>query len=115
MLEAPEPGRVEFQPDQEEQQDDAEIGNVEHVLGACHQPQPIGADQRARTQIAQHRAETEAAEQADEDHCRSEDDDAVAQHHRGGLGGMFGHQPPARSTASAAASKASRIDLCRAL
>jgi hypothetical protein len=48
---------VELEPDQEKQEDDPEIGDVEHFLGRSDQPQPERADQCAGDQITEHGAE----------------------------------------------------------
>ena len=115
-LQPPQPRRMELEPDQEEQQHDAEIGDVEHLFRCVDEAEPLRPDQGAGDEIAEHRAEPEFAEQHDERHRRAEHDDAVAKDEGGGGGGGAFHQPArARPAASAAASKASRIEGWRAL
>ena len=83
---------MELESDQEEQKHDAEIGDVQHLLGRVDQPEPVRPDQRAGDEIAEHRAEPEAAEQHHEGERRAEHDDAVAQEKRRGGGGIRRHR-----------------------
>ena len=48
LLEPPQPARMELEPDQEEEQDDSEIGDVEHLLGRADQAEAVRADERRR-------------------------------------------------------------------
>jgi hypothetical protein len=89
--------------------------------GALIRTQPVRPDQGAGDEIAEHRAEAEAAEDHDEGQGRAEHDDAVAKDEGGGVRGGFGwrhqlfrSQPAAARAAAAAASKASRIEGWRA-
>ena len=59
----PQPLGMKLQPDQEQQQHDAELGDVQHLLRRVDQAEAVGADQRAGDEIAEHRAEAEPAEQ----------------------------------------------------
>jgi hypothetical protein len=61
MPHPPQPRRVQLQPDEEEEQHDAELGDVEHILRAVDQAQDLRAGDRAGDQIAESRAEAEAA------------------------------------------------------
>src|SRR3546814_2224872 len=61
LAQGPEPARMELEPDEEEQEGDADLGDRPLRLAAPDQPQPIGADERAGDQIAEHRTEAEAA------------------------------------------------------
>src|SRR3546814_11067080 len=46
---------LHLQPDDEEEHDDAEFGDVQDSLGIRKQRQPEGADRKARRDIAKHR------------------------------------------------------------
>jgi hypothetical protein len=47
----------EVEPDQEEKQDDAELGDAQHGRGrTVDQAEPLRADQRAGEQVAEHGA-----------------------------------------------------------
>ncbi len=107
---------MEFEPDEKEQQDDADFGNGQLRFRAADETQPLRADQRAGDEIAQHRAQAEAAEQQDEGHGDAEQDHAFGQENVGGRHGGFGdrHQASAIRAASAIASKPSRIEGWRA-
>ncbi len=116
---------MQFEPDEEQQEGDADFGKGEFRFAAAYQPQPVRTDQRAGDQIAQHRAETEAAEQQDKQRRDPEQDRAFDQRRVGGLsGGGFGRgggqreqahtRAPCFSSAVIAASNGSRIAPCRA-
>ena len=93
---------------------------VQHRPRAPGPAQPVRPDQRAGDEIAEHRAEAEAAEQDDEDQRGAEHD-----HRRREAAQRSPRVPPGSSAApacggsaaaaSAAASKASRIDAWRAV
>jgi hypothetical protein len=70
LPQTPKPRGVKLEPDEEEQQHDAELGHAQLVLGIADEAEPLRPDQRARHQIAQHRAEAEAPESQHEDKRR---------------------------------------------
>ncbi|MEW5312102.1 MAG: hypothetical protein WDW38_003755 [Sanguina aurantia] len=105
------PRRIEFQPDDEQQQRDAEFGHADLGFGIADQMQHLRPDDRARDEIAERRAEAETAEDQNENERKATEDDAIEQQ-RFVHAGAFA---AAAAAASAAASKASRIDACRAL
>src|SRR3546814_8749342 len=99
----------------------SEIGDVEQGLAGVDEAEAIGTDQRAGDEIAEHRTQTEAEEDGDEQHGRAQHDDAVAKGENRGFGGLgsFGrrgrHQLAASDAASVPASKGRRTDGSRAL
>jgi len=52
--------QLEFEPDQEEHQDDAELGEVQRRLDIADELEAPRADQPTGNQVAQHRAEAAA-------------------------------------------------------
>ncbi len=64
----PQPRGLELETDQEQQQHDPELRELECGLDVADQPQAPRADERAGREVAQHRAEPEAAEYRDEEH-----------------------------------------------
>src|SRR3546814_3747350 len=66
----------------------SEIGDVEQGLAGVDEAEAIGTDQRAGDEIAEHRTQTEAAEDGDEQHGRAQHDDAVAKGENRGFGGL---------------------------
>ena len=75
----PEPLRLELEADQKEHQDDAELGELQHVLGPRHELQPPRADQDAGAEVADDRAELEEARERHRDHRGGEVDEAAGQ------------------------------------
>ncbi|MNG95516.1 hypothetical protein D3C79_545560 [compost metagenome] len=73
-LELPQQGGFELQPDQEQHQHYAELGEVHHILLLTHQAQQEGAYDDARQQVAEHRAQSPAlGERHGEHRCREID------------------------------------------
>ena len=74
---APEPCRPHLEADDEEEHDDAELGDVEDGLGMREQPEAEGPDGETRCEVAKHRAQPQALEQGDGDDAGAEQcDDA---------------------------------------
>jgi hypothetical protein len=90
----PQPRGLHFQPDDEQQHDDAEFGGVEDVFGVGEEPETERADGESRCEIAEHRAEAEAAKDRHRDDACAEQSDnlyelfALA---------FYGHTAPASS------------------
>ena len=59
---APQPRRLHFQADHEQEHDDAELGDMQDRLRIGEQAEPERADDQPRGQIAEHRAEAEPLE-----------------------------------------------------
>ncbi len=78
----PQPLRPQFQPDQEQQHDHAEAGDVGDLAHAGDQSQAGGADRHARHQIAEHAAEPGAARQRHRDRDGGEQGNQRCQHRR---------------------------------
>src|SRR3546814_5381509 len=55
----PQAARREFEPDEEEQKGDAELGEGELRFAAADKAEPVRPDDRARDQIAEHPAAAE--------------------------------------------------------
>ena len=70
MAQRPEPGGLEFQTDEEEQQHDAHFREVERRIRVGNQSQTPWTDDRAGREVAEYRAELHAPEQRDDDHRR---------------------------------------------
>ena len=66
----PEPGGLQFQPDKEEQQYDADFREVERRVRVGNQAQAPRTDDRARREVAKHRAKLHPPEHRDDDHRR---------------------------------------------
>ena len=78
----PEPGRLQLEPDHEQQQHDAELGEVQDVLDVVEQAQAPGADHDAGGKVAEHGAQLEAPEQRyGDDRGRKEDGDLCGEAH----------------------------------
>ncbi len=112
---------MQFQPDQEQQQDNADLCDGKLRFCAAHQPKTLRSNQCPRDEIAQHSAKAEAAKQHDEEDRRTQQDDAFGQQEIGCREGRMrrrcgrvGHQASAMRAASATASKLSRIEAWRA-
>ena len=56
---------MQFEPDDEKQERNAEFGHCHDVLGIAHEPEQRGADNRAADQIAQRRTQPQLAEDRD--------------------------------------------------
>ena len=69
----PQPRRLELEPDQEQQQHDAELGDVQGRLDIADHGEPPRPDQHARGEIAQHRAQLEALEERHQQHGGEEE------------------------------------------
>src|SRR4051812_6871950 len=67
MAQRPQAGGLEFQPDEEEQQHDAYFREVQRCVRVGNQSQAPWADDRARREIAEHRAELHPPEQRHDD------------------------------------------------
>ena len=76
----PKPLRPQFQPDQEQQHDDAERGDIGDLVDFGDQPQAGRADDHARQQIAEHAAEAEPPGQRHRDGRGGEQRDECRQH-----------------------------------
>ena len=79
LAERPEPLRLELEADQEEHQDDAELGELEHVLRAGDELQSPRADQDAGAQVADDRAEAEEPGHRHRQHGGGEIDEAAGE------------------------------------
>jgi hypothetical protein len=67
--------RVELQAEQEQQQHDAEFGELQHRVRIRDQPQAPRPDRHTRDEVAEHRAQSEPLEQWNGDHaCRQVDE-----------------------------------------
>ena len=64
LAQRPQPRRLELQPDQEQQQHHAELGEAQRCLRVADDAEPPRADERAGGEVAQHRAELAAAGRA---------------------------------------------------
>ena len=108
----PQAGWVELEPDEEEQEDDSDLGDLQHRLAAVDEPEQLRPDESAGDEIAQGRSEPEAAEEEHEDEREAEQDHSVAEQRHGSVGALaHGRAPSAASAAaSAAASKARRME-----
>ena len=81
QLQAPEPARLHLEPDDEEQEDDAELSHVQDLL-AVRDAMEDRPDDDARRQISEHRAEPQLLED------RRRDDRAAEQQDRFGEKGI---------------------------
>ena len=79
LAQRPEALRLELEADQEQHQDDAELGELQHLVGAGDELQAPGADQDAREQVADDRAEAEKARHRHGQHRRAEVDQDAGQ------------------------------------
>ena len=70
MAQRPQPGGLEFQSDEEEQQHDAHFREVERRVRVGNQSQTPWTDDRARREVAEHRPELHPPEQRNDDHRR---------------------------------------------
>ncbi len=75
----PEALRLELEADQEEHQHDAELGDLQHVLGPRDELQPPRADQDAGAEVADDRTEAEEARQGNGEDRGGEIDEAAGQ------------------------------------
>ena len=66
--------RLQFQPDDEQQQHHAELGNVHDALGVLDDAQAPGSDGDACREVAEDGAETQSPEQRDRQHRGAEKD-----------------------------------------
>ncbi len=64
--------RLHLEPDDEQEQDDAQFGDVEDRLGFGDQPQAERPDGEPRREVAQHRAEPRPLEHRHREHARRE-------------------------------------------
>jgi hypothetical protein len=87
----PQPLRLELEADQEQHQDDAELGDLQHLVGARHELQPPRADQDARAEVADDRAEAEEARDGNREDGGGEIDQTA-----GDPGAVFHARPPTR-------------------
>ena len=113
----PQPRRVQLQPDEEEQQHDAKLGDGEDALRIRHQLEHMRADQRASDEITQSGAQPEPAEQEDEDEREAEQRHRRDQQRADAMGALAQRAAirfEASAAASATASNGSRIAPCRA-
>ena len=62
------PAGLQLEPDDEEQQHHAELGEVQDALHVRHQPEAEGTDEHPAGEIGQHRAQPEAPEQRHGNH-----------------------------------------------
>jgi D-arabinose 5-phosphate isomerase GutQ len=65
-------GQVELQPDDEHQEDDAELGQVGHAGAVLRQRQRVRADQHADHEVAQHRRQLQRTAGHHAQHCGDE-------------------------------------------
>ena len=78
----PQPGRLQFEPDHEQQQHDAELREVQDALDVFEKAQAPGANHDARGKVAEHGAQLEAPEQRHgDDRGREEDGDLCGEAH----------------------------------
>ena len=63
LLHPPQARGIEFEPDDEQQERDAQFGKIDLALRIAHQPEHLRTDHCARQQIAESGPEAEAAEQ----------------------------------------------------
>jgi hypothetical protein len=68
----PQPGGLELQTDDKQQEYDAEFGHMEDLIHVLNERQAEGSERDTGCQISQHRAETEAPEQR---HCDADGDE----------------------------------------
>src|SRR5205085_8431982 len=119
MPHPPQPPRVQLQPDEEQQQDNAEFGEMQLALRARDEVQHLWPGDRAGDQEAEGGAEAEPPEDQHEDQSEAEQDNGVVKQGRACLQRRLVHDRTAWRAASAAASatawKGSRIAPCRAL
>src|SRR6185295_433470 len=105
----PQPARLKLEPDDEQQQRDADLGHAGQLLGVADQPERFRPDQRAGDDVAERRAELEAAEQRDEDQRGAEHDRAAFEDGSRGLRGLRRGRHSASSIAAASARNGRRI------
>ena len=72
-----EPSEIELEPDEEQHQHHAELGEVQDALDVAHQAESQRADRAAGDQVAEHRAEAEARGERHADHRGREIDHRV--------------------------------------
>jgi len=70
---------LQLEPDDEQEQHHAELGEMQHLLRILDEGQAKGPDRRARHQIADHRAEAEPLEDRHRDHGGAEKDRGTGQ------------------------------------
>ncbi len=87
----PQPAGLELEADDEEQEHDAELGEVQDVVDVGDEPQAPGSDQHAGGEVAEHGAEAELACQHDRDYGGGEVDRRVVKYH---LDLLHGEGPP---------------------
>ena len=75
--EGAEDGRLDLQADEEEHHHDAELGEVEDLVGGAGQIEELGADEDAGREVAQDRAESEPLGERDAEGGGGEVDDGV--------------------------------------
>ena len=73
------PGQGELDPDGEQQQDDADLGEGLDGVHVPHQPQRVGAEQQPRDNEAGEGREAEPVEHQDHQHRNREDDGEILQ------------------------------------
>ncbi len=69
---APEPGRLHLQADDEQEHHHAQLGDMQNGLRIGEQAKAIGPDQQPAGQVAEHGAQTQAAEDRNRDDARPE-------------------------------------------
>ncbi len=74
LAQRPQPRRLELESDQEQQQHHAQLGDVQRGFGVADEAEAPRADDRARGEIAEHRAQLQPPEQRDDDHRRTQKD-----------------------------------------
>ena len=67
------PAGLQLEADDEEQDDHAELGEVQDALHVGHEPEAEGPDEHAAGEVGQHRAQPEAPEQRHGDHRRRQE------------------------------------------
>ena len=77
MAERPQPRRLQFEPDDEEEEDDAELGDVEDRTRLAEEAEAEGPDDDAGDEIADDRAEADALEDRHGDDARTEQHDRL--------------------------------------
>ena len=68
----PQPRRVQFEPYDEQQQDDADLGEPDELVGIPRESEHLRPDDRTRDEITQRRTQPEAPEQQHEEERRSD-------------------------------------------
>ena len=70
----PEPARLQFEADDKEQEDNAELGEMKDLPLVIHQVKRPGADDQACQHVAEDRAHSGPPGERDDDHGRGEED-----------------------------------------